>query len=54
MELTETCGFCGRSDLASKLGLWFVKNEQRPIHMDCWIAAYQSGRLYTGPIRRTA
>lgn len=50
MEPTQRCVVCGRE--GKDLGIWFVNNGGWPVHVDCWITAYDAGRL---PIeRRTA
>lgn len=54
MEGTQMCVFCGRTDLVAHLGVWFVKDDRRPVHVDCWIDAYRAGRLHTARRRRTA
>jgi hypothetical protein len=50
MERTEVCLFCERRDKARVLGLWFVNDARWPVHFECWIVAYLSGRL---PVRGT-
>jgi hypothetical protein len=44
MELTETCVLCGKADLAQRFGVWFVHDDRRPVHLECWLVAYDIGR----------
>jgi hypothetical protein len=44
METMETCVICSRDD-AKHLGVWFDDKCRRPVHADCWAAAYEAGRL---------
>jgi len=45
VETVETCALCGRPDWARNLVGWHRPFERRVVHSDCWIAAYDSGRL---------
>jgi hypothetical protein len=45
MERTETCDFCERSESAGALAVWIVNERRWPVHTECWISAYRSGRL---------
>lgn len=45
MERIETCYFCERSDRPGALAVWIVNEHRWPVHTECWISAYRSGRL---------
>jgi hypothetical protein len=47
MELTEKCIVCGQTGAARDLGVWIVGNARWPIHVACWITAYDADRLHT-------
>jgi hypothetical protein len=40
----ETCFLCRTADHSRNLGLWLVNDEKRPVHLDCWLAAYARAR----------
>ena len=44
VELTGTCVFCGVADLISNLGVWFANEARRPVHLECWLVAYEAER----------
>jgi hypothetical protein len=48
MEPTEKCILCGETGAARDFGVWLVENARWPIHVTCWVAAYDAGRLHTG------
>lgn len=45
MEPTEKCIVCGETSAARDLGVWIVANARWPIHVGCWITAYDADRL---------
>lgn len=47
----ETCILCGATDKVQNLGMWLVADERRPVHLDCWLAAYGSGGLSPRDVR---
>jgi hypothetical protein len=49
----EDCVLCGAVDHMRNLGLWFVKGEKKPVHLDCWLAAHDPDTFREQP-RRTA
>jgi len=38
----EICFLCRRADLHQNLGLWLVGDALRPVHLECWLASYDS------------
>ena len=45
IEQIETCAFCGEQDNASAMGLWLISRETRPVHLKCWLIAYDARRI---------
>jgi hypothetical protein len=48
----ETCVLCRAVDHSRNLSLWLVNDETKPVHLDCWLAAYDEERLPMTPRRR--
>lgn len=53
MMQLETCIVCRTTDHPRNLGLWVLEREMKPVHLQCWLAEYDAGRL-PSRVRRTA
>ena len=53
MDRAEKCFFCGRTSPEAELVAWFVQDERRRTHSECWFEAYRGNRLSSPASRKT-